>query len=106
MTLSRMFSKRFSVWNGIGTLNHVAIAVPQLSKATAFYKNVLGGSLSKPVPLPEHGVTTVFVDLGNTKIELLEPLGEASPIASFLKAKPLGGIHHICIHVFVCLFLG
>lgn len=85
-------------WN-LGHLNHVAIAVPNLEKATLLYKNVFGARVSKPVPLPEHGVTTVFIHLGNTKLELLETLGESSPIESFLKKKPEGGIHHVCIEV-------
>jgi methylmalonyl-CoA/ethylmalonyl-CoA epimerase len=80
-------------------LNHVAIAVPNLDNATRFYKDILNAKVSDRVPLPEHGVTTVFVDLGNTKIELLHPLGPSSPIANFLAKKPDGGIHHVCIEV-------
>ena len=83
----------------IGRLNHVAIAVPDLTAATAQYKDILGASVSEPLPQPAHGVTVVFVDLPNTKIELLAPLGEASPIASFLQRNPSGGIHHICYEV-------
>jgi methylmalonyl-CoA/ethylmalonyl-CoA epimerase len=86
------------IWR-LGALNHVAIAVPDLDKATAFYRDVLGGNVSEAVPLPEHGVTTVFVNLGNTKLELLHPLGENSPIENFLIKNKQGGIHHICIEV-------
>lgn len=86
------------VWN-LGRLNHVAIAVPDLEKARAFYKNVLGAEVSEPVPLPEHGVSVVFVNLGNTKMELLHPLGSDSPIAGFLKKNKAGGMHHVCIEV-------
>ena len=80
-------------------LNHVAIAVPDLLAGAAVYRDLLGANVSAPQPEPDHGVTVVFVDLGNTKIELLEPLGEASPIARFLAANPSGGIHHICYEV-------
>ena len=80
-------------------LNHVAIAVPDLAAATATYRETLGARVSAPQRLPEHGVTVVFVDLGNTKIELLEPLGENSPIASFLERNPSGGMHHLCYEV-------
>jgi methylmalonyl-CoA/ethylmalonyl-CoA epimerase len=83
----------------IGRLNHVAIAVPDLGKAAAIYRDVLGAEVSPAVPQPDHGVTTVFVTLPNTKIELLEPLGEGSPIAKFLDRNPDGGIHHICYEV-------
>lgn len=83
----------------IGRLNHVAIAVPDLSRAAAVYRNTLGASVSDKMALPAHGVTTVFVDLPNTKIELLEPLGANSPIAKFLERNPDGGIHHICYEV-------
>ena len=83
----------------IGRLNHVAIAVRDLSKAAALYRDVLGAEVSPAVPQPNHGVTTVFVSLPNTKIELLEPLGDASPIAKFLDRNPDGGIHHICYEV-------
>src|SRR6201999_3392849 len=83
----------------IGKLNHVAIASPDIAKATALYRDVLGAKVSDPVPQPDHGVTTVFVDLGNTKIELLEPLGENSPIAGFLRKNPNGGVHHVCYEV-------
>ena len=83
----------------IGRLNHVAIAVPDLKAAIDIYKNALGAKVSDAVPQPEHGVTTVFIELPNTKIELLEPLGEDSPIASFLERNGAGGIHHICYEV-------
>ena len=83
----------------IGNLNHVAIAVPDLEAATALYRDVLGARVSAAEPQPEHGVTTVFVELPNTKIEFLEPLGENSPIAKFLERNPGGGIHHVCLEV-------
>ena len=83
----------------IGRLNHVAIAVPDLAAATALYRGALGAEVSPPLALPEHGVTVVFISLPNTKIELLEPLGEASPIAAFLARNPSGGMHHICYEV-------
>ena len=83
----------------LGRLNHVAIAVPDLAAATATYRDTLGAAVSAPQALPEHGVTVVFVDLGNTKVELLEPLGEGSPIAAFLARNPSGGMHHVCYEV-------
>lgn len=83
----------------IGKLNHVAIAVPDLSAAATLYRETLGAVVSEPVDLPEHGVTTVFVSLPNTKIELLHPLGEGSPIARFLQRNRSGGIHHVCYEV-------
>jgi methylmalonyl-CoA/ethylmalonyl-CoA epimerase len=83
----------------IGRLNHVAIAVPDLAAACAQYRDLLGARVSAPVDLPEHGVTTVFVELPNAKIELLHPLGEGSPIAGFLARSPGGGVHHICYEV-------
>ena len=83
----------------IGRLNHVAIAVRDLGKATALYRDTLGAQVSAAVPQPDHGVTTVFITLPNTKIELLEPLGENSPIAKFLERNPDGGMHHICYEV-------
>ncbi len=83
----------------LGRLNHVALAVPDLAAATALYRDTLGGRVSAPQALPEHGVTVVFVDVGNTKVELLEPLGEASPIAAFLAKNPSGGMHHVCYEV-------
>lgn len=83
----------------LGRVNHVAIAVPDLGAATAAYRDTLGASVSTPQALPEHGVTVVFVELPNTKIELLEPLGENSPIAAFLAKNAAGGMHHICYEV-------
>lgn len=83
----------------IGRLNHVAIAVPDLSAASAVYRDQLGATVSEPVTLAEHGVTTVFVELPNTKIELIEPFGDASPVAAFLERNPQGGIHHMCYEV-------
>lgn len=80
-------------------LNHVAIATRDLAASSALYRDVLGAQVSAPVPLPEHGVTTVFITLQNTKIELLEPLGDRSPIQAFLDKKPEGGIHHLCYEV-------
>jgi methylmalonyl-CoA/ethylmalonyl-CoA epimerase len=83
----------------IGRLNHVAIVVPDLAAASAIYRDILGASISEPVELPDHGVTTVFVELQNTKIELLQPLGQDSPIAGFLGRNPSGGMHHLCFEV-------
>lgn len=83
----------------LGRLNHVAIAVPDLAAASAVYRETLGASVTAPQALPEHGVTVVFIDVGNTKIELLEPLGENSPIAAFLAKNPSGGMHHVCYEV-------
>ena len=83
----------------IGKLNHVAIVVPNLKAATSLYRDTLGAVVSEPVQLPEHGVTVVFVELSNTKIELLEPLGDSSPIARFLDSNPAGGMHHLCYEV-------
>ncbi|CAN7146387.1 methylmalonyl-CoA epimerase [Aminobacter aminovorans] len=83
----------------LGRLNHVAIAVPDLAAASAIYRDTLGANVGAPQPLPEHGVTVVFIDVGNTKIELLEPLGEGSPIAAFLAKSPSGGMHHVCYEV-------
>lgn len=85
----------------LGRLNHVAIAVPNIQAAAEVYRSTMamGAKVSPAVPQPDHGVTTVFVDLGNTKIELLEPLGEGSPISNFLKKNPSGGIHHVCYEV-------
>jgi methylmalonyl-CoA/ethylmalonyl-CoA epimerase len=83
----------------IGRLNHVAIAVRDIAKAANIYRRTLGAEVSEPVPQPDHGVTTVFITLPNTKIELLEPLGEASPIVKFLDRNPDGGIHHVCYEV-------
>ncbi len=83
----------------IGRLNHVAIVVPDLAHASGLYRDSLGAHVSDPVDMPEHGVTTVFVELPNTKIELLHPLGDASPVAPFLERNPSGGIHHVCFEV-------
>ncbi len=83
----------------IGRLNHVAIAVPDLKAAVAVYRDTLGAQVSDEVDQPEHGVTTVFIELPNTKIELLGVLGEGSPIAGFLERNPNGGIHHLCYEV-------
>ena len=83
----------------LGRLNHVAIAVPDLAAAAEVYAGTLGAEVSAPQPLPEHGATVVFVTLPNTKIELLEPLGENSPIARFLEKNPAGGMHHLCYEV-------
>ena len=83
----------------IGRLNHVAIAVSDIETAAALYRNMLGASVSAAIAMPEHGVTTVFIDLPNTKIELIAPLGEGSPLAGFLERNPFGGIHHICYEV-------
>ena len=83
----------------LGRLNHVALAVPDLAAASALYRDTLGATVSAPQALPEHGVSVVFVDVGNTKIELLQPLGEGSPIAAFLEKNPSGGMHHLCYEV-------
>ena len=83
----------------IGKLNHIAIAVPNIKEAAEQYKNIFGAKVSDPVEQPDHGVTTVFIDLGNTKIELLEVLGEGSPIQNFIDKNPKGGMHHICLEV-------
>ena len=80
----------------LGRLNHVALAVPDLDAAVARYRDVLGATVSPPQALPEHGVTVIFVELHNAKVELLEPLGDSSPIAAFLTKNPKGGMHHIC----------
>jgi methylmalonyl-CoA/ethylmalonyl-CoA epimerase len=83
----------------IGRLNHVAIVVPDLAAAAALYRDTLGARVSPPLALPTHGVTVVFVELPNTKIELLEPLGADSPVAGFLAKNPSGGMHHLCYEV-------
>jgi len=83
----------------VGRLNHVAIAVPDLKQASQFYREVLGANVGEPVDQPEHGVTTVFITLNNTKFELLHPLGDKSPIANFLEKNKSGGIHHVCLEV-------
>jgi methylmalonyl-CoA/ethylmalonyl-CoA epimerase len=83
----------------IGRLNHVAIAVKDIAAASRTYRETLGAEVSPPEPMEEHGVTVVFITLPNTKIELLEPLGEDSPIAKFLEKNPDGGMHHVCYEV-------
>ena len=83
----------------IGRLNHVAIATPDVAKAGAVYRDMLGAKVSAPVAQPDHGVTIVFVELPNTRIELMQPLGESSPIKGFLKKHPNGGLHHVCYEV-------
>jgi len=83
----------------IGKLNHVAIVVPDLAAAVSLYRGTLGAEVSEPVALPDHGVTTVFVDLGNSKVELLHPLGDESPVGRFLERNPAGGVHHVCYEV-------
>lgn len=83
----------------IGRVNHIAIAVPDLERAARRYRDLLGAQVLPPQDLPEHGVRVVFIDVGNTRIELLEPLGPASPIAAFLERNPDGGMHHICYEV-------
>jgi methylmalonyl-CoA/ethylmalonyl-CoA epimerase len=83
----------------IGRLNHIAIAVRDLAAASALYRDTLGAKVSDPLPQPEHGVTVVFIELPNAKVELLEPLGAGSPIAKFLEKNPDGGMHHICYEV-------
>jgi methylmalonyl-CoA/ethylmalonyl-CoA epimerase len=85
--------------NMIGRLNHVAIVVPDLDAARVLYRDTLGAKVSEPHDLPEHGVTIVFVDLGNTRIELLHPLGQTSPVRGFLERHPAGGMHHVCFEV-------
>jgi methylmalonyl-CoA/ethylmalonyl-CoA epimerase len=83
----------------IGRLNHVAIVVPDVRRAATLYRDTLGAKVSEPVGLPPHGVTVVFVELPNTKIELLEPLGAGSPVRGFLERNPAGGMHHVCYEV-------
>jgi methylmalonyl-CoA/ethylmalonyl-CoA epimerase len=83
----------------IGKLNHVAIVVPDLAAASSIYRDALGARVSAPQPLPAHGVSVVFVELPNTKIELLEPLGDGSPVRGFLDRNPSGGMHHLCYEV-------
>ncbi|MEP6831655.1 MAG: methylmalonyl-CoA epimerase [Rhizomicrobium sp.] len=83
----------------IGKLNHVAVATSDLEKAMAVYRDMLGAKVSAPVPQPDHGVVTVFVELPGSKIELLAPLGDNSPIANFLARNPAGGVHHLCFEV-------
>ena len=100
-SLSSQYKKgiRIKEFTMIGQLNHIAIAVPNLEEAANVYRNILGAKVTDPVALPEHGVTTVFVELPNTKIELLEALGDDSPIAGFIERNPKGGMHHICLEV-------
>ena len=83
----------------IGRLNHIAIAVPDLAAAAAIYRDTLGATVTAPLPQPDHGVTVVFVELPNTKIELIHPLGDNSPIKGYLERNPAGGIHHVCYEV-------
>jgi methylmalonyl-CoA/ethylmalonyl-CoA epimerase len=83
----------------LGRVNHIALAVPDLAAASVSYRDTLGARVSQPQALPDHGVTVVFVELENTKVELLEPLGDASPISAFLEKNPAGGMHHICYEV-------
>jgi methylmalonyl-CoA/ethylmalonyl-CoA epimerase len=83
----------------IGKLNHVAIVVPDLAAAASLYRETLGAEVSEPVALPDHGVTTIFVELGNSKVELLHPLGDESPVRRFLERNPAGGVHHVCYEV-------
>lgn len=83
----------------VGRLNHVAVAVPDLQKAADRYRSILGAKVSEPQDVPEHGVTVVFVELPNTKIELLHPLGANSPISNYLQRNPGGGVHHVCLEV-------
>jgi methylmalonyl-CoA/ethylmalonyl-CoA epimerase len=83
----------------LGRVNHIAVAVADLGAAAARYRDTLGATVSAPQPLPEHGVMVVFVELANTKVELLQPLGDNSPIAAFLEKNPSGGMHHICYEV-------
>ena len=83
----------------IGRLNHVAIAVNDLNAGMALYRDLLGAKVSQPVPQPDHGVTTVFIELPNTRVELIAPLGDRSPISGFLERNPFGGIHHVCYEV-------
>jgi methylmalonyl-CoA/ethylmalonyl-CoA epimerase len=87
----------------VGRINHVAIAVPDLEASSKLYREVFGAKVSEPMPQPEHGVYTVFVDLGpsNTKVELLHPMGPTSPISKFLEKNPGGGVHHVCFEVCV-----
>lgn len=83
----------------IGRLNHVAVVVPDVAAAGAVYRDTLGATVSEPQTLPDHGVTLVFVELPNTKIELMEPYGDTSPVAGFLEKSPSGGMHHVCYEV-------
>jgi len=109
LQLSHVFSKTFCTnqilnhvtnpaWK-LGRLNHIAIVVPDLSQSVSMYRDMLGAKVSEPEDLPDHGVTVVFIELGNTKLELLYPLGEKSPVSNFLQKNKSGGMHHICIEV-------
>ena len=84
---------------GIGRLNHVAMVVPDLAAASATWRDALGARVSEPEPLPEHGVTVAFVEAGDTRLELLEPLGDGSPVSRFLERHAGGGLHHVCLEV-------
>jgi len=95
---SASLQKDSKAWR-LGKINHVALVTPDLDKSTSLYRDVLGGKVSDKHDVPEHGVTTVFVELGDTKVELLHPLGEKSPIESFLKKNKSGGMHHMCLEV-------
>ena len=98
----RRFTPSTGVLGGVGRLNHVAIAVPAtrtLDAAASMYRTLFNATISAPMAIPEHGVTTVFVEFENTKIELLHPLGDKSPIAKFLAQNPEGGVHHVCVEV-------
>ena len=97
--IRRQNSSLADQFSGIGRLNHIAIACPDLKSASDMYRNVLRAEVSDEVDLPEHGVTTVFITLNNTKIELLHPFGDNSPIAGFLEKNKSGGMHHICLEV-------
>lgn len=92
-------SATFSSFSGIGRLNHVAVAVPQIKVASELFRKVLKAKVSEPQEIPEHGVSVSFVMLGNVNIELIEPLGKASPIQKYIEKNPLGGLHHICFEV-------
>jgi methylmalonyl-CoA/ethylmalonyl-CoA epimerase len=97
--MSLKYERQIQERGMIGRLNHVAIAVRDIAEAAEVYRRILGAEVSAPVPQPDHGVTTVFISLPNTKIELLEPLGSESPIAKFLERNPQGGMHHVCYEV-------
>ena len=86
-------------YSNIGRVNHIAIAVPNITKASDMWQKALGANVSSPQTLPEHGVKVVFIESPNTKVELLEPLNESSPISKFLQKNPNGGMHHICYEV-------
>lgn len=98
-TLSTSTTRHSAAAWKLGRLNHVAIVVPDLPKAVAMYRDMLGAEVSEPEDLPEHGVTVVFINLGNTKLELLHPLSPQSPVANFLTKNKSGGMHHVCIEV-------